>query len=284
MKPVSSFSVSSARLVQASLCLLSAIATQAAFADQLSPTDVLPANVSRVVAPQPRSTPATTALDNGNIRAQLSPRRYTTLSAEVPAKLARIAVKDGERFKAGQTLIQLDCALQLSTRDRARAQLNAAEKSYAANQRLDELNAVGKLELQTSQAEADKSRAELAQINTMLSKCSIAAPYSGRVAEQKARESQYVQAGQPILEILDDSQLELEFIIPSKWLAWLKPGHKFEVAIDETGKTYPARIQRMGARIDPVSQSLKASAVIDGKFADLIAGMSGRLLLSPPTK
>jgi hypothetical protein len=103
------------------------------------------------------------------------------------------------------------------------------------------------------------------------------------VAEQKAREQQFVQAGQQLLDILDDSALELEFIVPSRWLGWLKAGHAFKVSIDETGQTYPARITRLGARVDPVSQSVKAAATIDGKFPDLIAGMSGHLLLSPPT-
>ena len=222
------------------------------------------------------------ALDKADIRAQLSPRRFTTLAAEIPARVARIAIREGESFKAGQQLISLDCGLHLASRDRARAALTSAEKTYSANQRLDELNAVGKLEVATAEAEVGKFKAELAHINTTLSKCSISAPYAGRVAEQKAREQQYVQAGQPLLDILDDSVLELDFLVPSRWLGWLKINHKFDVVIDETGKTYPARIQRLGARIDPVSQSIKVAAVIDGRFTDLIAGMSGRILLVAP--
>jgi hypothetical protein len=104
------------------------------------------------------------------------------------------------------------------------------------------------------------------------------------VAEQKVREQQYVQAGQALLEILDDSVLELEFIVPSRWLAWLTPGTGFQVAIDETGKTYPAKVMRTGARVDPVSQSVKIAAAIDGKFNELIAGMSGRVLMAAPAK
>jgi len=76
--------------------------------------------------------------------------------------------------------------------------------------------------------------------------------------------------------------LELEFLVPSRWLAWVKPGYAFQVRIDETGKTYPAKVQRIGARIDPVSQSIKLSAAIDGRFPELIAGMSGRVALSAP--
>jgi hypothetical protein len=78
--------------------------------------------------------------------------------------------------------------------------------------------------------------------------------------------------------------LELEFIVPSRWLAWLTPGTGFQVAIDETGKTYPAKVMRTGARVDPVSQSVKIAAAIDGKFNELIAGMSGRVLMAAPAK
>ena len=92
----------------------------------------------------------------------------------------------------------------------------------------------------------------------------------------------YEEPGQGILEILDDSALELEFIVPSRWMVWLKDGYRFQVKIDETGGTYPAKVIRLGAKVDPVSQSVKTIAVIDGQFPDLIAGMSGRVQLAPP--
>lgn len=236
----------------------------------------------KVPAPPPPAA-ATPALDRQDIRAQLSPRRFTTLAAEIGAKVNRISVREGERFKAGQVLIVLDCALQSAQLNKARAALTAAEKTYAANNRLAELNSVGKLELETSQSEVAKARADVSLMNATLSKCQIAAPFAGRVSEQKVREQQFAQPGQGILEIIDDSALELEFIVPSRWMAWLKEGYRFQVKIDETGNTYPAKVQRMGAKVDPVSQSVKTIAVIDGHFPDLIAGMSGRVLLTPPT-
>jgi len=222
------------------------------------------------------------ALDKFDIRAQLSPRRYTTLAAELGARVKRITVKEGDVIKSGQLLVSLDCAIEAAQRDRASAAFAAAKRTHAANARLDELNAVGKVELDTSIAERDKARADLALIQATLAKCNIHAPYAGRVVEQKVRAEQYVQPGTALLDILDDSALELDFIVPSRWLAWLKPGYTFHVFIDETQKTYPARIQRLGARVDPISQSIKASAVIDGNFSELIAGMSGRIELAPP--
>ncbi len=234
-------------------------------------------------SPTPVASDARSTLERQEIRAQLSPRRYTTLGAELGAKINRISVKEGERFKAGQVLVSFDCSLQNAQLQRAKGALAAADKTYSANRRLAELNSVGKVELETSEAEVVKARADVNLMNATLSKCSLAAPFSGRVAEQKVREQQFVQPGQALLDILDDSTLELEFIIPSKWLAWLKPGTGFKVRIDETARDYPAKITRIGARVDPVSQSVKAAAVIDGHFPELIAGMSGRVQLVPPS-
>ena len=239
-----------------------------------------------VQAADPAPIPAT-SLDKREIRAQLLPKRYTTLAAEVGAKVSRLPVPEGAAFKQGQTLVQFDCSLQQAQLNKAKAALSAADKTWQANRRLSELNSVGKVELDTSEAEVHKAQAEVAANAAVLGKCSLSAPFAGRIAEQKVREQQYVQPGQPLLEILDDSTLELEFIVPSKWLAWVRVGSGFQVRIDETGKSYPAKVQRIGARVDPVSQSVKLSAVIDGKFQELIAGMSGRVdqsLATPANK
>ena len=264
----------------AALALGLAAATTGFAADKGRPPAVLPATAP--IKPAAPAAAAPTVGDQREIRAQLSPRRFTTLAAEIGAKINHLPVQEGGVFRAGQTLVQFDCGLQRAQLDKARAMLGGAEKTWNANKRLAELNSVGRVELDLSEAEVIKNRAEVSATSTVLGKCAIAAPFSGRIAEQKVREQQYVQAGQALLEILDDSVLELEFIVPSRWLAWLKPGHAFQVVIDEAGKSYPARVLRIGARVDPVSQSVKLVAAIDGKFPELIAGMSGRVAMSPP--
>ncbi|SEH32850.1 efflux RND transporter periplasmic adaptor subunit [Magnetospirillum fulvum] len=217
------------------------------------------------------------------IRAQLSPRDFTTLAAEIGAKVERITAREGEHFTKGQMLISFDCSVNRAQLDEARASLSAADKTVSVNQRLLELQTVGKLETELSVAESQKARAKVAAMSAMVSKCSVAAPFDGRVVEQKVRQQQFVQPGQALLDILDDSVLELDFVVPSKWLIWLKPGHQFQVAIDETGKSYPVKLMRVGARIDPVSQSVRVVGAIGGRYPELTAGMSGRVLLSPPS-
>lgn len=216
------------------------------------------------------------------LRAQLSPRDFTTLAAEIGAKVEKVGAREGERFKKGDTLIAFDCSIQRAQMAEARAALGATEKTVAVNSRLLELQTIGKLESDVAQAERDKARAKVDASGAVLGKCTVPAPFDGRVVEQKVRAQQYVQPGQALLDILDDSVLELDFIVPSKWLVWLKPGHVFQVAMDETAKTYPVKLTRIGARIDPVSQSVKVTGAIGGHFPELAAGMSGKVLLSPP--
>lgn len=231
----------------------------------------------------PEQAPARAGLERQEIRAQLLPRQFTTLAAEIGAKVNKLSVPEGGAFKAGQTLVSFDCSVQQAMLQKARAELNAAEATDKANQRLAELNSVGKLEVDLGRAGRQKAVAEVGAQQAVLGKCSIAAPFAGRVAEQKVREQQFVQPGQPLLDILDDSVLELEFLVPSAWLVWLRVGQTFDVQIDETGQRYPARFERIGARVDPVSQSVKVAAAIDGRFPELIAGMSGRVSVTPPT-
>jgi RND family efflux transporter MFP subunit len=224
------------------------------------------------------------AIDGKDIRAQLMPRRFTTLASEVGAKISRMPVQEGGAFRAGQMLVSFDCSLQVAQLQKAQAELDAAEQTLKSNIRLEELNSVGQLELDLSRSAANRAKAELGANKVVLEKCAITAPFSGRVAEQKAREQQFVQPGQALLEIIDDSVLELEFLVPSVWLSWLKVGGSFEVEIDETRKKYPAKFIRKGARVDPVSQSIKVTGAIDGRFAELMTGMSGRVRVAQPAQ
>lgn len=215
-----------------------------------------------------------------DIRAQLTPTRFATLSAELGAKIARIHVREGERFKVGQTLVSFDCSLQEAQLDKAKAQVFAAQGTFEGNQRLVKFNAIGDVELRNSEAELLKAKAEQSYLQATVSKCQIAAPYGGRAGEWKAREQQFVQPGQPVLEIVDDASLELEFILPTSALASIRSAGKFRVLIDDTKKSYPARFVRAGAKADPVSQTTKVIAVLEGYHPELMAGMSGRVFIN----
>src|SRR3979411_1041552 len=166
---------------------------------------------------------------------------------------------------------------------RGRAVEVQADRTLTINTRLVALKSMGQLELDIAAAEVQKAKADVAAAEAVASKCSISAPFAGVTVEQKAREFQYTTPGQALLDIVDNRHLEVELIAPSRWLSWLKTGYGFQVRVEETDKIYPARITRLGGRVDPVSQSIKVIGVITGEAPELTAGMSGRAIILPPS-
>jgi RND family efflux transporter MFP subunit len=232
--------------------------------------------------PAPASAPPA-APASSQIRAKLSPVRYAVISAEVGAKVEKLPFAEGARFRAGDALVVFESAVYRAQADKARAQADSAERIVTAYRRLAEQGSVGQLELLSAEARAAEAKADKELTQVMLSKCTVSVPFAGRVGELRVREQQYVQSGQPLIEVIDDSTLELEFITSSASLAWLRVGQKFSVKIDETGKSYEAELTRIGAKVDPVSQTIKLAASIRAGQADLLAGMSGTIDLKAPT-
>lgn len=216
------------------------------------------------------------------IRAQLSPVRSTVLSSELSGKIDELPLKEGERFKEGQRIVGFDCSLHRAQLAKASAQQTEARKILEVNRRLDKLGSISTIEVEASQARFAAAEAEAQMSRIMVERCAIAAPFPGRVVEMKVKRYQFVAEGEPLMEILDDRELEAEMIVPSRWLSWLKAGTGFRLMVEETGREYAAEVTRIGARIDAVSQSVKLFARVSGEQGELLAGMSGRALFEAP--
>lgn len=218
-----------------------------------------------------------------DLRVQLSARQRTVLSSELAGKITELKVKEGDSFKKGERLVSFDCAIHRARLNHSSAAENAASKKLGVAKRLDQLQSISVSDLSQAQAELNMARAQSGVNQVMVQHCSIAAPFSGRVAERKAQPGEYVAEGKELLTLYDDSAFDVELIVPSRWLAWLKPGYVFSVHLEETGVDYPAKVERLGAVIDPLSQSIKVFGRIDGQQgAYLLPGMSGTARIDPP--
>lgn len=223
----------------------------------------------------PGVSSAARADDDGRIRVQLVARDQVDVSSEISAKIASMPFRDGDAFRAGQTLVSLDCSLYAAQLRKAQAEAEAAVQLKRVNDRLSQLHSIGEIEVQEADAKAKASAAEVAYMQATVRKCGIAAPFDGRVVKRSASAQQFAEPGKPLLTIVDTSRLELKMIVPSKWLAWLKPGHALTVSVDEVGKSYPATVARIGARVDPVTQTVDVTAALAAHTPELLPGMSG---------
>ncbi len=215
------------------------------------------------------------------LRAQIKARESTQISSEMDGRIIQLKVRDGERFSAGQLLVGFHCSLEEAQLTKAKATLEKKRKTHEVNQKLEKLNSISTLQLAVSKTEEDEAKADVRVAEAMLGRCTIKAPFSGKVVEVTARAYQSVREGDPLLEIVNEKDLEVEFIAPSRSLPQLKPGKTFKVTLDETTKTYKASIIRLGGRVDPVSQTIKVYGRITDSSAELLPGMSGAIELTP---
>ncbi|MCG6122853.1 MAG: efflux RND transporter periplasmic adaptor subunit [Microvirga sp.] len=216
------------------------------------------------------------------IRAQISPRRQTVLSAEIPGKIVHLEAREGDSFAAGERLAGIDCGAHAARLDRAQAQEQGARRRLETAGRLDRLSSISRLEFDEAISTLAAAEAETALAAIFVARCDVLAPFAGRVAARLAQPHQYVAEGEKLIEIIDDSVLEVELIAPSRWLSWLSPGYRFTVIVDELGRAIEARITRIGARVDPVSQSIRVFGAVVGNADGLVAGMSGEASIAAP--
>ncbi len=216
-------------------------------------------------------------------RGVVVPNAEVTLAAAVSTRIERMPFKSGQAFNKGDVLIQFDCKRQLADLRGAKAALNKASTFYAGKRRLKARGAAGGQEVREAASDVAAAKASVDGLNEVIGLCKIEAPFSGRVVERHAETHEIPAINAPVLTVVDSSTLELDLIVPSTWLRWVKEGTKFEFAVDELGQRFPARVQRLGAKVDPVSQTIKLTGVFAARPNRVLAGMSGTAKFVPPS-
>jgi len=213
--------------------------------------------------------------ESGVMRGIVKAASQAMLYAQVQGRVNQMPFKEGQRFEKGATLVQLECEKYMAELGAAMAEHEAKDKAVQNNRELAKLHAVGTLELEISEAEAKKAAAAIKVAEVNVSGCQIAAPFSGRVVGIMVNEYENVFPNDKLVSVLDDASLEIELIVPSSSLAWLRRKAPFIFAVDETKRGYPARVKEIGASIDPASQTIKIVGAFDKLPPDILAGMSG---------
>ena len=251
----------------AAICLLGATAGQAAAPDHDPLLDGLPS--------------AATA--ERQARGVLRARNQAVLSSELAGRIVEMPFADGQDFNKDEVLVRFDCSAYQAQLNAALAAARAAREELSHNKQLAALNSVGRFQVALAEARQAQAQAEAQVYQVQVKRCTVGAPFSGRVVQRKVQPHESVAGGTPLLEIVDNRTLEVHLLVPSSWLGWLEPGQRFEFVPDETGQPLQVEIKRLGARIDEGSQTLLLIGALPQDAQGLLAGMSGsaRFLEAP---
>ncbi len=213
--------------------------------------------------------------DPNVIRVLLAPNLETTLSSEMNGTIVDLQASLGKSVAKNAVIARMNCAEVQARANVAKAELNMADQNLMAKRSLRELKAAGDIEVALASTEVEKAKGALALAKAQQGYCQVGAPFSGRIAKVYVKPYQTVAAGTPIVDLVGDGALKVRLNVPSALLVKLRPGSRLDITINETGKTYPARVSAVNSRVDAVAQTVELEAQLDGTPQDLVAGMSG---------
>ena len=211
-------------------------------------------------------------------RALVVASQEAILSSELAARIEDVAVKEMQRFKKGDLLIQFDCSLYEAQEDVVNANANSALIKLKSDEQMLQMRSIGKYELELSISEYEKAKSELRIAELNVERCQIKAPFDGAVEEVVVNTFETIQPQVELMKIIQTDILELEMVVSSEWISWLTIGHPIKVYIDEIQKEFNASISGIGANVDPVSQTIQLKGTITDASPALLPGMSGRVV------
>ena len=213
--------------------------------------------------------------DADTIRVLLAADRETTLVTQMNGRIETLNAGLGQAHSKGKQIVGMECGESQARLRMADAELVSAHETLAGKTGLKALDAAGEMEVTMAAAAVDKAKAAVSLGRSQVAYCSVNAPFNGRIARIYVKQYQGVNAGAPLVDLVSDGPLKLRLNVPSLYLKQLKVGTPFDVTVNETGKTYQARVSAINARVDAVAQTVELEARIAGQARDLLAGMSG---------
>ena len=211
-------------------------------------------------------------------RALVVASQEAVLSSELAARINNISVKEMERFKKGDLLIQFDCSLFEAQKDVVKANENSALIKLKSDEQMLQMRSIGKYELELSISEYEKAKSELRIAELNVERCEIRAPFDGAVEEVVVNAFESIQPQVELMKIIKTDVLELEMVVSSEWVSWLTIDHPITVYIDEIQEEFNASISGIGANVDAVSQTIQLKGTITNASSALLPGMSGRVV------
>lgn len=204
----------------------------------------------------------------------LEPRERVVLTANAADRVTAVYFEDGQRVAKGKVLMTLVNEEEKSQLDAAEASLANARLVYERNQRLAKGEAIAELELERAKSSYDAAVANVGAVQARMRDRVLVAPFGGILGFRQVSTGAFVSPGQAVATLIDDSQMRLEFGVPSIHITSLKPGLIIEgTSADISGRVFSGELTSIDNAIDPVTRAVKVRATLPNREGLLKAGM-----------
>jgi membrane fusion protein (multidrug efflux system)/multidrug efflux system membrane fusion protein len=259
------------------------------------------------VQPAPTAEPSpTVSSQNELFLGVVLANEAVEISAPFEGRLARIGVQPGDRIKAGTVMgnmaleplrteeLMAQALLEQAEAEQHRAELEANEASERLQRYLkpssgalsaDELSAAQYREktalaqVAAARARIRERQAALAQIRQRLGEAEFRAPFDGVVAMRYLDPGTRVQAGRPLLRLIQAGGFRVRFAIPEGLSGRATAGLPVNIYLPALGKALPGRLESLSPEVDAASRMVFAMATLLAPDDAVRAGMAARVSL-----
>ncbi len=214
------------------------------------------------------------------------------LSFRVPGTIQELAVKLGDRVRAGQLIARLDPTdYELKEQqaqaalERAQAQARNAKANYERIRSLYENNNVSLTELDSARAQFESTKAavessqkELELARLQIEYTSLHAPIDGAISLVDVEVNENVTAGAQIVLLSSESKIEVKVLVPEFVISKIFEGRHVTVQFNALpGKTFYATIKEVGVSANGISTTFPVTVSLDNPPPQIRPGMTAEV-------
>ena len=231
---------------------------------------------SRGEAPEVRTVAAWLGTVNrvahsvGQIRAVES----VTIASEVSGLVRSVHFDEGGVVDAGDVIVELDNQRALASLAAARARRDRAARQLERYEQAATTSAASTTELDTVRTELEEAEAEYELVRINVEDHRITAPFAGRVGLRMVSPGGYIQAGDGLTTLTSVDPIEVEFSIPERYLADLRPGLEVTATSPAfAGREFRSVVAVVTPEVDPSTRTVLVLARADNGDGALRPGM-----------
>ncbi|MEL6245137.1 MAG: efflux RND transporter periplasmic adaptor subunit [Pseudomonadota bacterium] len=204
----------------------------------------------------------------------LEPKERAELRLNAADRVTAVFFDDGQRVVQGKTLLSLAQREQVALVEAADARADEARRQLERVTRLAAENAVSQSELDEARRNASGAEAELRAVQSRQRDRVLVAPFDGVLGFRNVSVGSYVGPGDVVATLIDDSEMRLEFSVPSIFLTAVSPGSQIDAKTDDLpGEIFSGQVTSIDNAIDPVTRAVRVRATLPNPDRILKAGM-----------
>lgn len=233
---------------------------------------------------------AAAEMENKGAYEQAQANYETTTKAGVPEamkkaegdeKTAREAYEAQQKVYASRQLLYKEGALPRKELDQSEVDLTEARGKYeVARQHLEALRAGGKQQqLRAASGELAAAKGKYLGAAAQLGYSEIRSPIDGVVTERPLYPGQMAAAGEPLVTVMDLSQVICRIHVPQEEAALLKVGDAATLTAAGAEQAVPAKVTLVSPAVDPGSTTIEVWVLAANAENKLRPGTSARVAI-----